>query len=96
MTVHKTRDIYVHHRIPLPEIYFAISGDFPIVYADETKVPEVGVVSALGGEEDWIAVPPDLGDSGSWLGSERINCCAAILDARFGDNTRPPAHRLGS
>ena len=69
MTVHKTRDIYVHHRIPLPEIYFAISGDFPIVYADETKVPEVGVVSALGGEEDWIAVPPDLGDSGSWLGS---------------------------
>lgn len=82
MTVHKTRDIYIHHRVPLPEIYSAIPGDFPIVYADETKVPEVGVVSALGGED--------------WIGSERIDCCAAILDARFGDNTHPPAHRLGS
>ena len=66
------------------------------MHADETKVPEVGVVSALGGEEDWIAVPPDLGDFGSRLGSERIDCCAAILDAQFGDNTHPPAHRLGS
>ena len=65
VTVHKT--IYIHHsRVPLPEFYSEISGAFPIPYTDETEVPVVGVVSALGGvEENWIAALPGLGDLGS-------------------------------
>ena len=57
------------------------------MHTDETEVPSVGVVSAIGGVGiNWITVLPGLGD----FGSERIGCCVGIPDARFGENIHPP------
>ena len=85
-------------RVPLPEIYSAVSEAFSMAYVGETEVPGIGVVSALGGVEvDWITVfLPSLGDLGSWLGFERIGCYVAISDARFRENIHDPMQRSGS
>ena len=52
VTVYKTRDICIRHsRVPLPEIYSSLPEAFRVAYADETEVPGVEVVPALGGVE---------------------------------------------
>ena len=98
VTVHKTRDIYIRHsRVPLPEIYSSLSEVFHKAYADETEVPGVEAVAALGGVEVcWIAVLPDPGNLGSWLGFKRNSRGAATPDARIGDNIHGPMERSGS
>jgi len=99
VTVHKTRERYIRHsRVPLPEIYSSLSGAFHKAYVDETEVPGVELaVSALGGiEVCWIAVLPDFGNLGSWLGFKRNSRGAATPDARFGDNIHGPMERSGS
>jgi len=58
------------------------------VYADETEVLGVGVVSALGGVEvGWITVLPGpvIWEVG-WFSSEQPSRCVATPDAWFGDN----------
>ena len=98
MTIHKTRDIYIRHsRVPLPETYSPLSEVFYKGYADETGVPGVEAVSALGGVEVcWIAVLPDPGNSGSWLGFEQNSRGAATPDAQFGDDIHGPTEQSGS
>ena len=67
MTIHKTRDIYIRHsRVPPPETYSSLFEAFHTAYADETEVPGIEAVSALGGVEvRRIAVLPGPGNSGS-------------------------------
>ena len=98
MTIHKTREIYIRHsRVPLPEVYSSLSEAFHKAYADETEVPGVEAVSALSGAEvRWIAVLPDPGNLGSWLGFKRNSRGAATPDVRFGDNIHGPMERSGS
>jgi len=98
VTIHKTRDIYIRHsRVPLPEIYSSLSEAFHKAYADETEVPGVEAVSALRGVEVcWIAVLPDPGNLGSWLGFKRNSRGAAAPDARIGDNIHGPTQQSGS
>ena len=98
MTIHKTWDIYIRlSRVPLPGIYSSLSEAFYKAYADETGVPGVEAVSALGGVEvRWVAVLPDPGNLGSWLGFKRNSRDTAIPDARFGDNIHGPMERSGS
>ena len=93
-----TGDIYIRHsRVPLPEIYSSLSEVFHKAYADETEVPGVEAVSALGGVEVcWIAVLPDPGNLGSWLGFERNSRGATTPDARIGDDIHGPMERSGS
>ena len=97
VTVHKTRYMYIRHsRVPLHEIYSS-SGAFHKAYADETEVPGIEAVSALGGVEVcWIAVLPDPGNLGSWLGFKRNSRGAATPDGWFGDNTHGPMERSRS
>ena len=53
------------------------------MYANETEIPGVKVVSALGGVAvGWITVLPGPGNLGSWLDFERVGRCVAIPDAR--------------
>ena len=77
MTVHKTRDIYIRHsRVPLPGIYSSLSEAFHKVHTDEIEVPGVEAVSTLdGGQACWIAVLPDPGNLGSWLGFKQNSRC---------------------
>jgi len=100
VTVHKTRDIYIRHsRATLPKICSSasLSEAFHKAYADETGVPGVEAVSALCGVEVcWIAVLPDPGNLGSWLGFKRNSQGAATPDARFGNNIHGPMERSGS
>ena len=72
VTIRKTRNPYIRRsRVPLPGIYSSISEAFRIVYADETEVLGVKVVSALGGVEvGWIPVLPSPGNVGGWLVGE--------------------------
>ena len=69
MTICKTRSEYIRRsKVPFPGVYSSISEAFRIAYADETKVPGVDVVSALGGVEvGWVTVLPGPGNLGSWL-----------------------------
>ena len=98
MNIRKTKNKHIRRsRVPSPEIYSSISEAFCIAYADETEVPGVEVVSALGGVEvGWIAVPPGPGDLGSRLIFDRIGSCVSIPDVRFGDNIHNPMQWSGS
>ena len=82
---------------PLLEIYSSLSEAFYKACADETEVPGIEAVSALGGiEVYWIAVLPDPSNLGSWLGFKRNSQGAVTPDARFGDNIHDPMELSGS
>ena len=106
MTVPKTRDSYigvrrlVSRRVPLliAEIYCLISGNFPIVWTNETGEFGVKVTPASGGVEvggfSILPAPRSLCRGLAVFRAKRPR--RQIPDAQFADNIHAPAQRSGS
>ena len=75
MTVRKAGNFSKRHRrVPIAEVYSAISRNFHTAYANGTGQLGIEVVPAYGGVEiDGVTVPPDpIFRTGGWVSSERF------------------------